>query len=119
MAAKAVCELEKTGLQPSSSRSARSWSAPSGRENGKRRRWRFQPEILLVMTNAARQKARADDAVADDHDGGEDRIARQRRLRFAEPEHDDAISPTSMTVTAMASTSGPTRSPSPPAMTSA
>ena len=44
-------------------------------------------EHLLAVPEPAQQEAEPDDSVAHDHDRGEYRIARQRRLGVAEGEH--------------------------------
>ena len=62
-------------------------------------------EPLLAVAQAAEQQAHADDAVADDHHGGEDRVARQAWPCRPPASITDTISATSITVTASASTS--------------
>jgi len=48
----------------------------------------LQPKGLLVVTNSAPQQASADDAVADDHDNGENRVPRQGRILRGSRQHD-------------------------------
>ena len=57
-------------------------------EDSERSQRALELEALLVMADPAREQADADEAVADDHDGGENRVARQARLLRPAGDHD-------------------------------
>jgi hypothetical protein len=56
-------------------------------QHGERRARAFELKRLHAVPQAAQQQTQADDAVAHDHDRGEHRVSRERRLRVASREH--------------------------------
>ena len=85
-----------------------------GRERGQHRQGGARAmdlKSLFVMARAAPEQAQPDDAVAHDHDGGENRVACEPRLFRRRRTMTETISATSMTVTATARISVPNGSP--------